>query len=96
MFIPIHDENPRLRVPAILVLGHWFLLQVLGGLPQLSGGSEAGVAFAAHVGGFVAGGLVALLMNRALHAIDTGLRQPDSGPHQSLEIASSTLQCYAA
>ncbi|RJX32677.1 MAG: rhomboid family intramembrane serine protease [Desulfarculus sp.] len=36
------------RVPAVLVLGVWFLLQVLG-----SGG--AGVAWMAHVGGFVVG-----------------------------------------
>jgi membrane associated rhomboid family serine protease len=54
-----------LRVPAMLMLGYWFLLQVLGGLPQLTGGSEAGVAFWAHVGGFVTGVAVALLLSRA-------------------------------
>lgn len=37
-----------IRVPAVLVLGAWFLLQVLG-----SGGS--GVAWMAHIGGFVVG-----------------------------------------
>jgi membrane associated rhomboid family serine protease len=41
-------------VPAWLMLGYWFLLQFLGGLPAL-GRDEAGVAFAAHIGGFVAG-----------------------------------------
>jgi membrane associated rhomboid family serine protease len=46
-------------VPAYVVLGYWFLLQVLGGLPQL-GGTSAGVAFWAHVGGFVAGLSIAL------------------------------------
>jgi membrane associated rhomboid family serine protease len=41
-------------VPARLMLGYWFLLQVLGGIPALA--SEAGgVAFWAHVGGFLAG-----------------------------------------
>ncbi|HEY5657197.1 MAG TPA: rhomboid family intramembrane serine protease [Myxococcota bacterium] len=41
-------------VPAVAMLGFWFLLQVLGGIPALE--SEAGgVAFWAHVGGFLAG-----------------------------------------
>jgi len=47
------------RVPAYVVLGYWFLLQVLGGLPQLVE-RTAGVAFWAHVGGFLAGLLIAL------------------------------------
>ena len=41
-------------ISAIAMLGYWFLLQILGGLPSLAGGSS-GVAFWAHVGGFVAG-----------------------------------------
>ena len=41
-------------VPAFVMLGYWFLLQILGGLPAL-GASEGGVAFWAHIGGFVAG-----------------------------------------
>ncbi len=44
----------RIAVPAYLMLGYWFLLQLLGGLPSL-GNEEGGVAFWAHVGGFVAG-----------------------------------------
>jgi membrane associated rhomboid family serine protease len=45
-------------VSAWMMLGYWFLLQILGGLPAL-GSEEGGVAFWAHVGGFVAGiGLV--------------------------------------
>ncbi len=43
-----------IRVPAFVMLGYWFLLQILGGLPAL-GASGDGVAFWAHVGGFVAG-----------------------------------------
>jgi membrane associated rhomboid family serine protease len=46
----------RIAVPAWLMLGYWFLLQLLGGLPALGrvdGGG--GVAFWAHVGGFAAG-----------------------------------------
>ena len=43
-----------IAVPAFLMLGYWFLLQVLGGLPAL-GSEGGGVAFWAHVGGFMAG-----------------------------------------
>ena len=43
-----------IAVPAFLMLGYWFLLQVLGGLPAL-GSEGGGVAFWAHVGGFLAG-----------------------------------------
>jgi membrane associated rhomboid family serine protease len=42
------------EVQAAFMLGYWFLLQILGGLPTI--GTEAGgVAFWAHVGGFLAG-----------------------------------------
>ncbi len=44
----------RIRVPAFLMLGYWFLLQILGGLPTRQEES-GGVAFWAHAGGFVAG-----------------------------------------
>jgi len=44
----------RMVVPAIVMLGYWFVIQIIGGIPALA--SEAGgVAFWAHVGGFVAG-----------------------------------------
>jgi membrane associated rhomboid family serine protease len=41
-------------VPAIFMLGYWFLLQLLQGIPAL-GSEQGGVAFWAHVGGFLAG-----------------------------------------
>ena len=45
-------------VPAYLMLGYWFLLQLLGGLPTLGQESSGGgVAVWAHIGGFVAGAL---------------------------------------
>ncbi|HEY8555240.1 MAG TPA: rhomboid family intramembrane serine protease [Burkholderiales bacterium] len=46
-------------VPAVFMLGYWFVLQLLGGLA--STGAEGGVAFWAHVGGFVAGAVLVLL-----------------------------------
>ncbi|MCG8588327.1 MAG: rhomboid family intramembrane serine protease [Proteobacteria bacterium] len=42
-------------LPAWGMLGYWFALQVLGGLPSLVEAQGAGVAFWAHVGGFAAG-----------------------------------------
>jgi membrane associated rhomboid family serine protease len=43
-------------VPAIVALGFWILLQVVSGMGML-GGEETGggVAYAAHIGGFIAG-----------------------------------------
>jgi membrane associated rhomboid family serine protease len=44
----------RIIVPAYVMLGCWLLIQLLGGIPAL-GTVESGVAFWAHIGGFVAG-----------------------------------------
>jgi membrane associated rhomboid family serine protease len=52
------------RIPAILVLGLWFLLQVQGGFGSLAGQQE-GIAFFAHIGGFVSGILLVLLFRRS-------------------------------
>ena len=46
----------RAAVPAMFMLGYWFVLQSLGGIPRMS--PEGGVAFWAHVGGFVSGFLL--------------------------------------
>jgi membrane associated rhomboid family serine protease len=43
-----------LSVPAFAMLGYWFLLQLISGLPTI-GATEGGVAFWAHIGGFLAG-----------------------------------------
>jgi membrane associated rhomboid family serine protease len=71
----------RFVVPAALVLGMWFALQVLSGLPALGSRAAGGVAFWAHVGGFVAGlALVGLFSDprrlelHRLHGIGRHLR----------------------
>jgi membrane associated rhomboid family serine protease len=44
------------EVPALIVIGLWGVLQFISGFGSLSkGGASGGVAFMAHVGGFVAG-----------------------------------------
>jgi len=43
-------------MPAWVSIGMWFIFQLAAGIGLLGGGSQAGgVAYAAHVGGFVAG-----------------------------------------
>ncbi len=43
-------------VPAIVAIGLWFLFQLLSGIGALGAGSQGGgVAYGAHVGGFIAG-----------------------------------------
>jgi membrane associated rhomboid family serine protease len=44
-------------VPAIFMLGYWFVIQLVGGAASL-GAAGGGVAFWAHVGGFAAGMLL--------------------------------------
>jgi membrane associated rhomboid family serine protease len=44
------------QVPAYVAIGMWFAFQLISGLGMLGGGSqEGGVAYAAHIGGFIAG-----------------------------------------
>ena len=56
-------------LPAWFVVGLWFLGNVFGGLSSLSETATGGVAFFAHLGGFIAG----LLLVRPL-------LDPDSEP----------------
>jgi membrane associated rhomboid family serine protease len=58
-----------LQVPAVIVLGLWFVLQLIDGLASLGvTTSNSGVALFEHIGGFVAGaGMAAIL--RAIGAV---------------------------
>jgi membrane associated rhomboid family serine protease len=52
-----------IEVPAVVILGFWFLLQLLDGVASLGATTaQGGVAFFAHIGGFLAGALVGLLV----------------------------------
>ncbi len=42
-------------VPAFIVLGSWILLQIANGTGYLGGSEASGIAYAAHIGGFIAG-----------------------------------------
>jgi len=43
------------EVPALVAVGLWFVFQLVNGLGLLGGAASDGVAYAAHVGGFIAG-----------------------------------------
>jgi len=47
------------KIPAMIVLGFWIVVQLLNGLGTLGAGARSGVAWFAHIGGFLAG--IALL-----------------------------------
>ncbi|HEX5706175.1 MAG TPA: rhomboid family intramembrane serine protease [Pyrinomonadaceae bacterium] len=58
------------EVPAFVAVGLWFVFQLVSGLGVFGGGSqEGGVAYAAHIGGFIAG-----LVLIKLFAIGRGAR----------------------
>ncbi len=52
------------RLPAAVVLGFWFVLQLLNGLMAMSTFQSGGVAWFAHIGGFVAGLVLVWLFAR--------------------------------
>jgi len=60
-------------IPASIVLGLWFVLQFFSGVLSLGGPDVGGVAFWAHIGGFVAGVVMAKLFAKR--------RQPEYAVH---------------
>lgn len=47
-----------MEVPALIAIGMWFLFQVINGIGLLGSSNGGGVAYGAHIGGFVAGFLL--------------------------------------
>lgn len=73
MFVMIFIIFTTFRIPAVLMLGYWIGVQVLGGITSM-GSTGGGVAFWAHIGGFVAGSALVwvfkdeeLLLNHPYH-----------------------------
>ena len=65
------------NVPAMVWLGLWFVVQILDGLDAIKLGVNGGIAFGAHVGGFVTGLIVMPLLS---------LGAPDPGTHWEDEL----------
>ncbi|MBV1906720.1 MAG: rhomboid family intramembrane serine protease [Pseudomonadales bacterium] len=71
-------------VPAIFMLGYWFVLQILGAVPSL-GAAGGGVAFWAHVGGFLTGiGLVKIFAKNSLLDAHRSLTEVHRSKHRLL------------
>jgi membrane associated rhomboid family serine protease len=55
MLVPLLFFFFTVRIPALLVLGYWFVIQFLSGLSTLGQINQGGVAWWAHIGGFILG-----------------------------------------
>ena len=57
MLIPLFIFIEIIEIPAVFFLGFWFLMQMFSGAGSIAHttGSQGGVAFWAHVAGFIAG-----------------------------------------
>jgi len=59
-------------IPAVLALGMWIALQVVQGFGTLGGPQFGGIAYGAHVGGFLAGAFLALVLRGVIREKDLG------------------------
>ncbi len=76
--IPIFFFIMIREIPAVLLLGFWFVLQLFSGVGSLNvrdAEDVGGVAYFAHIGGFVAGMILIVLMGgtRPRRALGSGL-----------------------
>jgi membrane associated rhomboid family serine protease len=62
------------RLPAVLVLGLWFVLQLVSGFLSVGQTQSGGVAFFAHIGGFASGLILALPWLGQARAIGARIR----------------------
>ena len=55
-----------IQAPAIVVIGLWIVLQLFSGIGSIADtGNEGGVAYMAHIGGFMAGFVLTFLLRRS-------------------------------
>ena len=62
VLIPLGFFTQIIKVPALFVLGFWFVLQFISS--SLSSSTGGGVAYGAHIGGFVFGVVAILFFNK--------------------------------
>ncbi len=66
--VPMGYYSRTVEVPAVFFLGLWFVMQLFTGILPLAAGisqDNGGVAFWAHVGGFLSGAVLSKLFDRA-------------------------------
>jgi membrane associated rhomboid family serine protease len=62
-----------IQVPALIVIGMWFILQLFSGIGSIANTAQTGgVAFMAHIGGFLAGFVLTFLFRGSSGAQATG------------------------
>ncbi len=62
--VPLGRVSSLQEVPAVIVLGLWFVLQLVNGFASLGAAAYGGgVAFFAHIGGFIAGAVLTFVLN---------------------------------
>ncbi|MBI4137431.1 rhomboid family intramembrane serine protease [Candidatus Roizmanbacteria bacterium] len=71
--IPIYFYIRQVTLPSWVFLGYWFFIQVFNGVGSLVtfGSETGGVAWFAHIGGFVAGWLIAVIFGRKKQTISS-------------------------
>jgi membrane associated rhomboid family serine protease len=63
-FVPLGFIFTSIALPAWVMLIYWMVLQLLGGFTRIGAAQEGGVAFWAHVGGFVVGAVLVKVFER--------------------------------
>lgn len=53
-----------IRIPAVIILGYWILIQILSAYAEYGSKTGAGIAWFAHIGGFVAGLVLIVVMKK--------------------------------
>lgn len=71
--IPLGFFLRMTMIPAVIVLGLWFVLQLFSGVLSMGGPDVGGVAFWAHIGGFVTGVILAKIFAKKRYS-DTIVR----------------------
>jgi membrane associated rhomboid family serine protease len=66
VFVPVFLIFGFIQVPALVLIGLWFVTQLFSGISAIGDamGGEAGIAFWAHIGGFIAGLILVFIFRR--------------------------------
>ncbi len=82
VLVPLGFFITTMRIPALLVLGLWFVMQFL--YSAMTTGQSGGVAYWAHIGGFVAGAILIIpFRNKEFPLFSGPQRQVRRGQRQA-------------
>jgi len=75
VLIPLGIFSQILRIPALFVLGFWFILQFISS--AMSSGQGGGVAYGAHIGGFVFGAAAMIVLSKFFKTSNAYVRKTE-------------------